>query len=90
MSELVRLFKAVGNKRRLEILRLLMTEGEKNVSEVSQRLGISYVSASRHLLQLERVGLLKNRQQNLWVYYSINDTPSETCKDILELVKQSI
>ena len=90
MNDLVRLFKAVANKRRLEILRLLITEGEKNVSEVCEHLGISYVSASRHLLQLERVGLLKNRQQSLWVYYSINDTPSVTCKEIIEIVRQSI
>ncbi len=88
--ELVRLFKAVANKRRLEILRLLITEGEKSVSGVSEHLGISYVSASRHLLQLERVGLLKNRQQSLWVYYSINNMPSESCREILELVKQRI
>ena len=48
-DELVRLFKAVANKRRLEIPRLL-----------------------------------------IWVYYSINDTPSESCREILELVRQSI
>ena len=90
VNELMRLFKAAANKRRLEILRLLITEGEKNVSDVCEHLGISYVSASRHLLQLERVGLLKNRQQSLWVYYSINDTSSESCREILELVRQRI
>ncbi len=30
VNDLVRLFKAVANKRRVEILRLLLDEGEKN------------------------------------------------------------
>ncbi len=88
VNDLVRLFKAVANKRRVEILRLLLDEGEKNVSEVSQRLKISFVSASRHLLQLERVNLLKNRQENLWVYYSVNDNPPLDAKKLLELIKK--
>jgi len=86
INDLVRLFKAVANKRRVEILKLLLNEGEKNVSEVAQHLKISFVSASRHLLQLERVGLLKNRQQSLWVYYSINDNPSPDVKGALKMI----
>ena len=87
VNDLVRLFKAVANKRRVEILRLLLTEGEKNVSEVAQRLEISFVSASRHLLQLERVGLLKNYQKSLWVYYSVNDGPSSEVKALLQIIE---
>ena len=34
VNELMRLFKAVANKRRLEVLKLLSSKGEKNVSEV--------------------------------------------------------
>ncbi|MCK4256949.1 winged helix-turn-helix transcriptional regulator [candidate division WOR-3 bacterium] len=89
VNELMRLFKAVANKRRLEILRLLSSKGEKNVSEVAECMDISIMSASRHLLQLERVGLLKNRQQSIWIYYSINDKPSPIAKNVLQLITES-
>jgi ArsR family transcriptional regulator len=72
MDALTKSFKAVANERRMRILRILLNKREMSVSQISQGINLSFKSTSRHLLRLEDVGLVKRRQDSLWVYYSIN------------------
>ncbi len=72
MELTVKVFKALANQKRLNMLRLLMREGELPVSVISKRLKISFTSASKNLLKLENVGLVKRRENSIWIYYEIN------------------
>lgn len=91
MDALTKSLKAVANERRVRILRMLSKEGEMSVSQISQRINLSFKSTSRHLLRLEDVGLVKRRQDSLWVYYSINrEGLNRHNQVLLQLVKGRI
>ena len=63
-------FKALADNTRLRILSLL-TVREMCVCEVMVALGLTQPTASHHLGILENVGLVKNRKEGKWVFYSI-------------------
>jgi len=91
MDALTKSLKAVANERRVSILKMLFKEGEMNVSQISQRINLSFKSTSRHLLRLEDVGLVKRRQDSLWVYYSINREGLNRCNQaLLQLIRRKI
>lgn len=91
MDALTKSLKAVANERRVSILKMLFKEREMNVSQISQRINLSFKSTSRHLLRLEDVGLVKRRQDSLWVYYSINrEGLSRYNQALLQLIQGKI
>ncbi len=88
MKELTKLFKALANERRLKILYLLAKKGKGTVSSISQSLGLSIRSISKHLLKLEDTGLIARKQTSKWVYYSLNDNPKEDVKHLLRILRR--
>jgi ArsR family transcriptional regulator, arsenate/arsenite/antimonite-responsive transcriptional repressor len=71
VEDLVIALKAVADETRLRMLNLLL-ERECCVCEVMQVLNISQTRASRNLSMLHEAGLLKQRREGLWAYYSID------------------
>ena len=67
-----RFFKALADETRLRILRLLEVR-EMCVCEVMVALGLTQPTASHHLGLLENAGLVKDRKEGKWVFYSIAD-----------------
>ncbi len=67
-----RFFKALADETRLRILRLLEVR-EMCVCEVMVALGLTQPTASHHLGILENVGLVNDRKEGKWVFYSIAD-----------------
>ena len=67
-----RFFKALADETRLRILRLLEIR-EMCVCEVMVALGLTQPTASHHLGLLENAGLVKDRKEGKWVFYSIAD-----------------
>ncbi len=67
-----RVFKALADATRLRILGLLMAR-EMCVCEVMAALDLTQPTASHHLRILENVGLVKDRKEGKWVFYSIVD-----------------
>ena len=65
-----RLFKALADETRLRILKLLEVR-EMCVCEVMVALGLTQPTASHHLGILESAGLVKDRKEGKWVFYSI-------------------
>jgi predicted transcriptional regulator len=57
-SNSVELFKALSSETRVRILELL-GEGERNINEIGQALGISQPAVTKHTQLLEQVGLIK-------------------------------
>ncbi len=66
-----RFFKALADETRLRILRLLEVR-EMCVCEVMVALDLTQPTASHHLGLLENAGLVKDRKEGKWVFYSIS------------------
>jgi len=66
------LFKALADKTRLKIL-LLLDIREMCVCEIMVALNLTQPTASHHLGILEDVGLVKDRREGKWVFYSLKD-----------------
>lgn len=65
-----KVFKALADSIRLRILGLLSSR-EMCVCEVMVALDLTQPTASHHLGILENVGLVKDRKEGKWVFYSI-------------------
>ncbi len=68
-----RLFKALADETRLRVLKLLVVR-EMCVCEVMVALGLTQPTASHHLGILENAGLVRDRKEGKWVFYSLADT----------------
>jgi ArsR family transcriptional regulator len=64
-----RIFKALADETRLRILGLLAAR-EMCVCEVMVALELTQPTASHHLGILENAGLVKNRKEGKWVFYT--------------------
>ena len=80
LQELEKLFKALGNKRRLKITKSLLERGELSVSDIASEIKLSFKAVSKHLLKLFNVELLEKEQRSKNVFYKVP-------KDLNSLIK---
>jgi len=74
-EELLLKLNALADETRLRIVNILRN-GELCVCQITEVLGISQSKASRHLSILKTAGIVADRRQAQWVYYSlINKQP---------------
>lgn len=67
------LFRALADPHRVQIVNLLVTQGEAVcVCDFTGVLGISQPTTSHHLKKLVQAGLLDREQRGTWAYYSLN------------------
>jgi ArsR family transcriptional regulator len=66
-----RRFKALSDETRLEILRLL-SRGERCVCELTDALDAAQSRLSFHLKVLKNAGLVRDRREGRWSYYSLD------------------
>lgn len=77
-----RLFKALADVTRLKLLMLLNIR-EMCVCELMVALGLTQPTTSHHLGILESVGLVQDRHEGKWVFYSLTDKPfAESLKSL--------
>lgn len=72
MIDPAKLFKCLSDETRLLATLLIFKEGELCVCELMEAMNESQPKISRHLAQLRACGLLTDRRQGQWVYYSMN------------------
>ena len=65
-----RLFRALGDEPRLAVLEQL-SDGERRVSDLAERLGVAQSSVSTHLATLHAAGLAVRRAEGRSVYYAL-------------------
>ena len=63
-------FRALGDETRLRLLELLTT-GERSVAALMADTGLGQSLVSHHLRALRQAGLVRDRRDGRWVYYSI-------------------
>ena len=69
--EAVRVFKALGDEKRLRILSLLR-QGERCACVLLEHLNLSQPTLSHHMKILCDAQLVTGRKEGKWVYYSLN------------------
>lgn len=70
MKKTAQIFKALSDETRLRVMKLLQ-ERELCVCELIQVLQMSQPRISRHLSVLKNAGLVDDRREGKWVYYSL-------------------
>ena len=80
MKKLEKLLKVLANARRLNILGYLQRCKEASVGEVSEEIGLSFKSTSRHLNVLFAADLVEKEQRSLEVYYRLSESAKRIFK----------
>ncbi len=71
LTELSGILRIIADEKRLRILNLL-TRQEMCVCDIMEQLRLSQPLVSHHLGVLKRAGLVQDRRDAQWVYYSID------------------
>ncbi len=88
-KELEKLFRVLGNKRRIQIIKLLLKKGELSVSEIADKINLSLKATSRHLMQLFHIDVLKKDQRSKNVYYGISGNLNLESKSAISYIHHS-
>ena len=78
-----RVFRALSHPTRLKILRLLSVR-DMCVCEIMAILNATQPTTSHHLNILENMGLIEERREGRWVFYSVAD--SKLLQNTIELI----
>ncbi|HBE44845.1 MAG TPA: ArsR family transcriptional regulator [Deltaproteobacteria bacterium] len=73
MKELLNIFKALSDKTRLRIIKLL-EHGELCVCDIVAALEMVQPKVSFHLRVLKKAGLIKDRKQGKWMHYRLDES----------------
>ncbi|WP_022961709.1 metalloregulator ArsR/SmtB family transcription factor [Halopseudomonas pelagia] len=85
----INVFKCLADETRLRVMLLISREGELCVCELTCALGASQPKISRHLAALRQCGLLQDRRQGQWVYYSLSERLPEWVTQVLQSTLQA-
>ncbi|MBN2468897.1 MAG: metalloregulator ArsR/SmtB family transcription factor [Deltaproteobacteria bacterium] len=86
MKKTAQIFQALSDETRLRVMKLLQ-ERELCVCELIQVLEMSQPRISRHLSVLKNAGLVNDRREGKWVYYSLKKgAENDDVKPILETI----
>ena len=83
----INFFKCLTDETRFNIVMLVLGNNEQCVCDLTEKLQLSQPKISRHLALLRASGLLQDRRQGQWVYYSINPKLANWCYEILDILK---
>lgn len=81
-AKAARIFKAIGDENRLQILALLRN-GERCACKLLEDLEISQSTLSHHMKLLCDAGLVKGRKEGKWVHYSIEPSAAADIQQLL-------
>ena len=85
----VNFFKCLSDETRFNIVMLVVEQNEQCVCDLTEKLQLSQPKISRHLALLRSLGLLQDRRQGQWVYYSINPNLPDWCVEVLNILKKA-
>lgn len=78
-------YKCLAEETRLHSLMLILLEEELCVCELMAALDQSQPKISRHLAQLRQAGILNDRRQGQWVYYSLHEGLDDWARLVLQV-----
>ena len=77
------LLKSIADEMRLVILTMLQ-DGEMCVCEIMEAMPVSQPAVSHHLRVLRQTGLITDRRQGKWIFYSLNPEAIESAASLLD------
>ena len=87
--EAVRVFKALGDEKRLRILSLLR-QGERCACVLLEHLNLSQPTLSHHMKILCDAGLVASRKEGKWIYYTRQAKALDEIASYLQALGQDI
>lgn len=84
----VPMLKALAHPLRFGLIELL-SSGEKCVCDLVEEFGASQPLVSHHLAILKKVGLVHDRQDATWVYYSLDSQRWSAFQNAMESIQPS-
>jgi ArsR family transcriptional regulator len=87
MRSLASVFKALSDETRLQMLGLLLREGELCVCDFVEVLSVTQSKASRHLRTLVHAGLLQDRRAGTWVHFRVIEKPGQVQAEVLNSMR---
>ncbi|MBW4827090.1 MAG: metalloregulator ArsR/SmtB family transcription factor [Clostridiaceae bacterium] len=81
LEEKADVLKAISHPVRLCIVRRLLKEGEKNVTEMQNCLDAPQSTVSQHLSRLKAAGVIEGRREGIEIYYKLIN------KDVEKILK---
>ena len=88
-TELLKRFQAVAEETRFDIVQRLST-GERCVCELQQELDAAQSRLSFHLKKLKDAGVVSDRRDGRWVYYSLVPEALEQMRAFLGEVQPEV
>ena len=82
-AQITKLFKALGDENRIQILRMLRG-GEKCACELLEELNISQSTLSHHMKILCDVGIVLAHKEGKWMHYSICCNCAKRAREIFQ------
>jgi ArsR family transcriptional regulator, arsenate/arsenite/antimonite-responsive transcriptional repressor len=82
------LFQALSDEIRLDVV-LLLADGEQCVCDLQSSLDMAQSKLSWHLKTLKEAGIITDRREGRWVYYSLNAEALGEAKGIIDALKPS-
>ncbi|MFQ5867959.1 MAG: ArsR/SmtB family transcription factor [bacterium] len=89
MKQYVDLFKALSDETRLRIM-VLLSEKELCVCQIEAALGLLQAKVSRHLTVLRYAGLVRDRRDGLWIYYSLVEPKNEVEENLFKCFRECL
>ncbi len=86
IEQTVRRFHALADETRLQIIDRLC-EGEQCVCDLSGILGTAQSLLSFHLKTLKDAGIVRDRREGRWVYYSLNPEVIAEMEEFVATIK---
>jgi ArsR family transcriptional regulator, arsenate/arsenite/antimonite-responsive transcriptional repressor len=90
MRDAAQFFKVLADEARLRMLWLLFNHQELCVCDLMEALEITQSKASRHLRTLHHAGLVSDRKDGLWSYYSLRPVEDELSKRHLAVLRVTL
>ncbi|MBN2242251.1 MAG: metalloregulator ArsR/SmtB family transcription factor [Acidobacteria bacterium] len=90
MKEAARFFKILADESRLKMLWLLCNRRELCVCDIMAVLEITQSKASRHLATMRNLGIVTDRREGQWSYYSLCPVEDKLAKDHLKHLKTTL
>ena len=88
LKQVAKWFHALSDETRLRILECL-EDGEQCVCDLMATLDTAQSRLSFHLKTLKDAGLLNDRREGRWMYYSLNTHTLEELQDAISTLKRS-
>jgi len=89
MKQYVDLFKALSDETRLRIM-VLLSERELCVCQIEAALGLPQTKVSRHLTVLRYAGLVRDRREGLWIYYSLTEPKNKVEENLFKCFRECL